>query len=388
MSNAALVRPARRTRAVTAAGSIAAIAVSLAACGSSDDSSAAEGSAGSSSTASSALAQYTQPLDSYPVPTESIGDVSSLAGRTIYYIPITQQSPQFAVTQKGVEAAASAVGMTVQTCDGKGTPTDISACLSQATDAKVGAIVTDAIAYGLASNALDAAQAAGIPVIISNQVVDDAHPVSSTLDYVAAGGSAMEEALATWVTADSGGDAHVLFNLSTDGPSPAVFQAAGQKIYDDSCSGCDVTINKVSTSSFSQIPSSTSAALLQHPDVNYVESQFEQYAQAVQSGIQQTSRSDIKLVVGAAELGGIKQVQSGAFAAAAAQAAAFQGWVDVDAAMRLMLGSEVPEYTIPVRLFTEDTMDDVSLTDEAQQSGEWFGPTTFTDDFEKLWGVA
>ena len=386
MSNAALARRARRARTVAAAGSIAALALSLAACGGSDDNSASGSSAGSSSSASSALDKYTQPLDKYPVPTESISNVSSLSGKTIFYVPITQQSVQFSVTQKGLEAAAAAVGIKVQTCDGKGTPTDISACIGQATDAKAGAIVTDAIAYGLAANALDGAQAAGVPVIISNQVVDTAHPASKTLDYVAAGGSAMEEALATWAVQDSGGKAQVLFNLSTDGPSPAVFQAAGQKVY-DSCSGCKVTINKVSTSSFSQIPSSTSAALLQNPNITYVDAQFEQYAQAVQAGVQQTSRSDVKLIAGAGELGGIKQVQSGSLAAVAAQAAAFQGWVDMDAALRLMLGVDVPEYTIPVRLFTKDTMSDVKLTDAAQQSGEWFGPTTFTDDFTKLWGV-
>jgi len=391
MSNEAPLRRIRRAHTWAAVGSVAVVAATLTACGSSDDAGDASGSSssagGSDSALAADLAAFTKPLDAYPVPTDPISDVGSLKGKTVYYIPITQQSVQFNVTQKGLEAAGDAVGITVQTCDGKGTPTDIGACIGQATDAGAGAIITDAIAYGLAANGLDAAQAAGIPVIISNQVVDDAHPASATLDYVAAGGSQMEEALASWVIQDSGGKAQVLMDMSTDGPSPAVFAAAGQKVYDENCPDCDVTVNNVSTSSFSQIPSSTSAALLQNPDVDYVEAQFEQYAQAVQAGIQQTSRTDVKVIAGAAELGGIKQVESGSLAAAAAQAAAFQGWVDMDAAMRLMLGVDVPEYTIPVRLFTQDTMDDVQLTDEAQQSGEWFGPATYTDDFQKVWGI-
>lgn len=55
--------------------------------------------------------------------------------------------------------------------------------------------------------------------------------------------------------------------------------------------------------------------------------------------------------------------------------------------MRLMLGTDVPEYTIPVRLFTRDTIGSVELTSDAEQSGVWFGPVTFRDDFKKLWGV-
>jgi len=391
MSNEALVRRVRRTHTWAAVGTIAVVAATLSGCGGSDDDGAAADSSastgGGDSAQSADLAAYTKPLDAYPVPTDPIDGVAALAGKTIYYVPITLQSVQFNVTQKGLEAAAESVGITVQTCDGKGTPTDIGACIGQATDAKAGAIVTDAIAYGLAANALDAAQAAGIPVIISNQEVDEAHPASPTLDYVAAGGAAMEEALASWVIQDSGGKGQVLVDMSTDGPSPAVYQAAGQKVYDDSCPDCTVTINEVSTSSFAQIPSSTSAALLKDPDINYVEAQFAQYAQAAQAAVQQTSRTDVKLVAGAGELGAIKQVDSGALAAVSAQAAAFQGWIDMDAALRLMVGADVPEYTIPVRLFTKDTMDDVDLTDEAQQSGEWFGPATFTDDFEKIWGI-
>ena len=55
--------------------------------------------------------------------------------------------------------------------------------------------------------------------------------------------------------------------------------------------------------------------------------------------------------------------------------------------MRLMSGTPVPSYTIPVRLFTRDSVKSVQLTDAAQQSGEWFGPSTFTGDFLKLWGL-
>lgn len=317
MSKAPLTR-GRRVRVLAAAATAGILAVGLAACSSDSGSgsttsaaagggSAAASAGGSAAAGSSDLDALEQPLAAYPVPTESIGDVSSLKGKTVYYIPITQQSPQFAVTQQALTEALDTVGVSVQVCDGKGTPTDVSACITQATEAKAGTIVTDAVSYKIATNAIDAAQAANIPVIISNQIADDSHPASKTLAYIPGGGSAMQEALAQWVIADSGGSANVLINQSTDGPSPAAFVAAGKQVYEQECPGCTVTINEISSANFSLIPSSTSSALLQNPDINYVESQFEQYLQPTQSGVEQAGKTDaVKGLTGSAQLAGLQ----------------------------------------------------------------------------------
>ncbi|TIC79305.1 substrate-binding domain-containing protein [Nocardioides sp. GY 10127] len=383
-----LARPKKSglARAAVAAVALTTLSLSLVACGSdsgADDSS----SASDDSTMSAELEALTKPVDSYDLPSESL-DASSLAGETIYYIPITSQSPQFAVTQAALKNALDAVDISLQVCDGKATPTDVSACVTQATEAKAGAIITDAIPYALAANAFDDAQAAGIPIVNTNQLASDDYPASDTLAYIEASGSAMQEALAEWVIADSDGSGQVLINQGTDGPAPAVFVAAGQKVYDDSCDGCKVTVNEVSSANFSLITPSTSAALVKDPSITYVVSQFEQYLQPTEAGVQQTSRTDIKGLTGSVQLSGLKALASGDFLyAAAGQASAFSGWADADVAMRLMLGMDVPTYTIPVRLFTRDTIDDVTLTDAAEASGEWYGPTTFPEDFEKLWGV-
>ena len=387
----------RTRRSMAVVGAIALVATALAACSSDDDASSTPttgatsgATAGGDTELEARVAALTKPLDAYPVPTDPIDGVSALAGTTVYYIPITQQSPQFAVTQKALEDALKTVNIKVQVCDGKGTPTDVSACVTQATQAKAGTIVTDAIPYGLASNAFDAAQKAGIPVIISNQVPDAGWSATKTLIYIPAGGSEMQVALAEWISLDSEGKAHTLINQSMDGPSPAVFVEAGKQAFATSCPDCKVTINQISSANFSLIPSSTSSALLKDPSIDYVESQFEQYLQPTQTGVEQAGRSDaVKGVTGAAQLSGLQALANKDFLyAAAAQASAYQGWVDADAALRLMVGVETPQYTIPVRLFTRDSIGDVPLTEAAQASGEWFGPTTFTDDFKALWGVA
>lgn len=385
------MRPARSTRRArtwAAAAGIALLAGSLAACGGDSEDTTSAGDDVSASAAGDELATAMKALDAYPVPTEKLDRIGSVAGKTIFYVPLTKQAPQFTTTEKALAVAAKAAGLRLQVCDGKGTPTDIGGCIGQATDAKAAAIIADAIPYALAANGFDAAQKAGVPVVLSNQVPDPAHPASKTLAWVPVPGSEQQIRLFDWIASDSKGKANILVNQSSDGPSPTRYVADGKAALKKSCPGCKLTINKVTSSNFALVPSSTSAVLLKEPAINYVDAQFEQYLQPTQGGVQQTSRTDIKVVTGSASLGGLKALKSGSLTAVTAQAAAFQGWVNTDAALRLILGQPMPEYNIPTRLFTKDNIDDVELTEKAELSGEWFGPVTFTDDFKKLWGTA
>jgi ribose transport system substrate-binding protein len=379
-----------RITTLTAMGAVALAAVALVGCEADTEPTtpSSSASAGEETGLAAEVAALTKPLDAYPMPTEAIDGADELAGKTVYYIPITQQSPQFAVTGAAITEAFDALGMKVQICNGNATPTEASACITQATEAKAAAIVTDAIPYGLAANALDAAQAAGVPVIISNQIADDAHPNSETLHFIETPGAAQQVALAKWIALDSEGSGNVLINQSTDGKSQIAYVAAGVAELETSCPDCTVTINEVSSANFPLIPSSTSSALLKDPNISYVVSQFAQYLQPTQTGAQQAA-STAKGATGSSTIAALQQLADGNWLyAATAQAAAFQGWVDADAAARMILGLDVPEYTIPIRLFTRDTIADVDLSDEAEASGEWFGPTTFPKDFAKLWGVS
>lgn len=391
MNTTAHARPRVRTlRTIATTGMLVIAALSLAGCeagGSGADPTSA--SVDANPRLAAEVKQLEQPLDAYPVPTEPVPDMAAAKGRVFYYVPISSKSPQFAVTQKTLTAALKTVGASIQVCDGEGTPTAIGACITQGVQANAAAIITDAIPYAIGQNAFDAAQSAGVPVIISNQLVDDAHPASSTLAYIPTAGSAMQEALAKWVVLDSGASASVLINQSADGPAPAAFVAAGRAVYDEECPNCTVTINEVSSANQALVPSSTSSVLLAKPEIDYVESQFEQYLQATQQGVEQATSGDtVKGLTGAALLGGLQQLAAGKFLyAASGQAAAFQGWVDADAALRMMAGAKLPEYSIPSRLFTRDSIRGVTLTEAAELSGEWYGPTDFPQKFASLWGV-
>ncbi|WP_027479262.1 sugar ABC transporter substrate-binding protein [Gryllotalpicola ginsengisoli] len=383
-------KPSRRlVRAASLAAAVAAL-VSLSACSTGPASTPSGADSGSStSKLADTVAQLEKPRDAYPVPDTPIPAVSALKGKTVYFIPWTQQAPQFSVTGTALKQALATVGITVQTCDGGATPSQVAACVDHARLAKAGAIVTDSIPYVIAANAFDEAQKASIPILISDQITDSAHPASDTLAYIPTPGSKMMQAVADWIIVDSNGTANVLINASTDSPSTEAYVEAAKKEFSAQCPKCVVKLNSVSSANFSLIASSTSSALLKAPNTGYVISEFDQFLQPTVGGVQQTGRTaSIKGASTAAQIAGLQMLAAKNFLSVdAGQASAYQGWVDADAALRLMTKTKLPSYEIPIRLFTRDNVADVKTDAAAEASGEWFGPTSFRDDFAKLWNA-
>ena len=388
---------ARRATRVALVGATASAALLLAACSSGGGNAGSSSSASTGSSTTSAVAAKVAALQkigtSYPVPSGAVSNVSSLKGKTVFYVPLTQQAPQFAVTQAALKDALTKVGVKLQVCNGNATPTGVAACLTQATSAKAGAIITDAIPGVLAANAFAAAEKAGIPVLNTDGVTDSARPAAAKLGYIYAPASAQQVAVADWIIADSKGKATVVINESTDGPAPVAYVTAGQAEFKKECPDCKVTINKISSSNFGLIAPSTSSALLKTPNVGYVVSEFDQYLQPTQGGVQQAGKTaTVKGVSGAAQLSGLQMLANKNFLSAdVGQASAYQGWADADAVLRMMTGTSgasLPTYTIPIRLFTRDNISSIKLTAAAQASGEWFGPSTYTSSFLKLWGAS
>ncbi|WP_238428437.1 sugar ABC transporter substrate-binding protein [Frankia nepalensis] len=331
-----------------------------------------------------------EPASSLPVPTEKLDGVAALKGKTVYYVPITQQSSQFKIIGSALTEALNSVGVSVQVCNGGANPTTISACVNQAIGANAGAVVTDAIPYGMAANALDTAQAKNIPVLITNQIIDPAHPASKTLGYVEGGGTAQLTAVADWIIVDSGGEANIVINGSTDSPSSRAYVESFQEEISTHCEDCKVTVNEISSANFPLISPSTSSAILRTPGVNYVISEFDQYLQPTLAGVQQSGKiTSVKGGSGSAQLAGLQMLAAKNFLYVdAGQASTFQGWVDADAVLRLMLGTPLPEYEPVVRLFTRENVTGLNLTPEGEATGEWYGPTTFPAQFKALWGLS
>lgn len=381
--------PSHRSRALALTGALAVGILALSGCEASSSGSGGDASASASGSATGLAAEVAAAMEApgNTVPTEKVADGGALQGKTVYYVPITLQSAQFNVTATALTAALKTLGASIQICDGKGTPTDVGSCITQGVSAGAAAIVSDAVSYTLGENAFDAAQAAGIPVIISNQIPDSDHPASATLGYMATGGSSQQEITAEWVTEDSGGTAHVLANVTADGPSPKAFFAAGQQVYDQQCPECVIVTNEVSSANFSLVSPSTQSALLANSQTGYVQTQFAQFLQPTLGGIQGAGvQGKVKVIAGSVQLADLKAVADGSVTAATGQASAFTGWLLADMALRLVAGEQLPQYTIPVRLFTAQNIGDIELTDAAEASGEWYGDTTYPTEFAAIWG--
>jgi len=385
-------------------GTALAAAALLAACSSSSSSTtgttSGTSSASSSASATSpadagvALAQATvtklgATTSSYPVPTASVPGVSKLKGRTVFYIPLLQDVPTFAVAAQTMKAALARAGLKLQVCDGQAQPTAVASCVQQAVGAGAAGIVLDAIPYGMAYSALNAAVAKGVPVLVADQVPQPASTPNT--DHVSYLPGAQDQAsqIAWWIIADSNGKANAIIAEEIDNPSSIAQVTDSLAIYKKYCPACVITVKQISASTTALEAAAASSNLQTHPDATYYYTEFEDSLQPTIQGIQQDGKaSAISLAVAAGTVNGLGLLKSGSLLKAVVVVdEAYEGWALTDQILRMATGIAPVQETIPTRLFTEQNIGTIQITTADQASGVWFGNTSFEDDFAKLWGV-
>jgi ribose transport system substrate-binding protein len=87
------------------------------------------------------------------------------AGKTIYYVAQTMTNGGVAGAEAGLEEAAKAIGWSVKVLDGQGTQQGMAQAMQQAVTLKADGIVVGGFDPATTSDAIKAANAAGIPVI-------------------------------------------------------------------------------------------------------------------------------------------------------------------------------------------------------------------------------
>jgi ribose transport system substrate-binding protein len=386
-----------KSRWLASAGAIAAAAL-LAAC-SSGSSSSSPASAGSSSPSGSASAGVTKAeamvsqleatTSTYPVPTASISGVSKLKGKTFYYIPLVQFIPGFVVTAATMKTALAAVGANLQVCNGQSQPSAISSCIGQATGAGAAGIILDSIPDGMAANAISAANAKGIPVIIADQIPPSGTTNSDLLAYVP-GVVNQPTQIAWWTIANSGGKANLIIAEEADSPSSISYVQTSLAVYKQYCPGCTVTVKQITaTMSSSEVASATSANILANPNADYYYTEFEDSLQPAIQGIQQSNKPGITLTVAGGSTDGLGLLAKGSSPVKAVVVVdqAYAGYALTDEILRMATKSAPVTETFPSRLFTAQNIGTISVTAADQSSGAWFGDSSFQSDFETLWGV-
>jgi ribose transport system substrate-binding protein len=372
--------------------------VALAACGSSGSSTgtSSPGTSSAGSTASAGVAKADQMVthlesvtSQYPVPTASVSGVPGFKGRTVYYIPLDAHIPGFVVTAQTMKVALAKVGLTFQECDGQGTPSTIASCVSHAAGAGAAGIILDAIPYGMAQNALDGAKSKGVPIVIADQ-----YPVSGTVnsDQVAYVPGVVDQPsqIAWWLIASSKGKANAILAEETDSPSSIAYVQNSLPIYKQYCPGCSIAVKQITaTQTNQQLQAAVSSNIQSTPGVGYYYTEFEDSLQPTLAGIQQSGKaSSIGLAVAGGSVDGLGLLKGGqTVKAVVAVDQSYAGWALTDEILRMMTKSGTVIETFPSRLFTSQNISSIEVTPAAQASGAWFGDSSYTSEFAKLWGA-
>jgi ribose transport system substrate-binding protein len=353
----------------------------------SSSASATSGTAAGVAKAAQMVTQLEATTTSYPVPAASIKGVSALKGKTVYYIPLVQFIPGFVVTAATMKVALAKVGVNLQVCNGNGVPSAVASCVQQATGAGAAGIITDAIPYGMAENALNAAKAKGIPIIITDQIPPSGTANTDAVTYVP-GVVDQPSQIAWWMIAASQGKANAILAQESDSPSSIAYVQDSLSIYKQYCPGCTVKVDSITATTNSQLASDTSSNLLSTPSATYYYTEFEDSLDPTVQGIQQANKTDVALSVAGGTIDGLGRLKSGSMVKAVVTVdQAYAGWALTDEILRMATKTAPATETFPSRLFTSANIGSVQVTAAAQASGAWFGDDSYQASFEKLWGV-
>ena len=385
-----------------APGATLTAAALLAACSSSSSSStSASSSTGASSSPSATsstsaglaaaqkmVAQLEGTTSAYPVPTADVSGVSKFAGKTVFYIPLDAHIPGFVVTAATMKTALAKAGLKFQECDGQGNPSAIASCVSQAQGVNAAGIVLDAIPYGMAQNALDAAKGKGIPIVIADQYSQGAQSTNQVA-YVQ-GVVDQPSQIAYWLIASSGGKASAIIGEEEDSPSSIAYVQNALPIFKQDCPDCHIVVKPITASmSDQQITAAVTSNVQTDPTAQYYYTEFEDSLQDTVSGIQAAGKaSSVGIAVAGGSVNGLGLLKSGQLVkAVVAVDQPYAGWALTDEVLRMMTKSGPVSETFPSRLFDAANIGSIQVTSAAQDSGAWFGDDSYQASFEKLWGV-
>ena len=335
------------------------------------------------------VTQLSAVTSKYPVPTAPVSGVPALKGKTVYYVPLVAAIPGFAATAVSLKGSLAKAGLKLQVCDGQGNPSAIAACVGQATGAGAAGIILDAAPYGMAENALNSAKAKGIPIIIADQYPPTPSTVNTDAVTYVPGVVDQPSQIAWWTIADSKGAANAIIAQEADSPSSKQYVTNSLSIYSQYCPSCKITLKTITASTNALLASATSANILANPSATYYYTEFEDSLQPTIQGIQQSARTGISLSVAGGSTDGLGLLKSGSSVVKAVVTVdeAYAAWALTDEILRMATKSPPVTETYVSRLFTSQNIGTIQVTPAAENSGAWFGDTSYQSEFAQLWGV-
>jgi ribose transport system substrate-binding protein len=314
-----------------------------------------------------------------PIEGEVPADVSVywLEGNIQSILPITS----------GFEAATDALGWDLTTLSyDVADPQSPGAAMQQAVDGGADYIAVSGQTIDILGPALEAAKAAGIPVIdmySTDEVGGEENGIYANIgspEY----SRASYPLLVDLVISDSGGDANVLV---VNVPDFAILQVASEAItgqFSSQCPDCTVESLDLSIADLTGggVASAIVSALQSNPDVEYVFVTIGDLATGLPEALASADLSDVKLVGHVPNPEQLQSLADGTSFAWIPLPRPESGWAAVDAMVRLAAGQEIDQPShevLPIEIWTTENV--------PTPIEEFEGPEGYQDQFIALWGV-
>lgn len=378
----------RRGRPLLAVLIAVGMALTAAACGSSDDSgsSGSSGSSGGGADSSvdlAALKAVVEKAEQEPstIGSAPFGNFTPKAGGSLYLISCDLSIVGCSRVNDGMKAASAALDYKYDVCNAGSTQTQLATCFTNAVNAKPSVVINDAASQeqaGAGYAALKKANIKHVGVFTANpQSASDAEVGFDTC-------TVQGKTLAAAVIVGAEGKPDTLFftenSIGCDVRRTEAFKAE----YAKSCPGCPIKYVNFNLATMQQsLPPQVQAALVQNPNANWVVGVFDQPASIAVTQIQQAGRADTVKVAGMdgvpANLQLIRKNQVQVYDIAVSQQE--DAWAAADAAARLYSGTKVP-FSVPVNVFLISPNNIASIPSD----NVWPGSKNYEDQFKQLWG--
>ena len=315
---------------------------------------------------------------------------SSLKGKTVALIGINLTTPALTFAIQGAEKAAKAVGINTTVFDGKNEPSLWTEGIQQAISAHDGAIALFGVPVGAVGSQLQAAKAAGIPVVNveNNEPSTSAPGQGAGSDIYASASEDMN--LEGRLAADAAivqtkGHAKAII-MNTPGLTPGPPIVSGFKSVLRSCSGCSVvtqTTIQIQTWATGLGPQTTST-LRANPSANVILPIFDTMALFIVPAVQAANDSGkvtVQSTSGFPAATAMMLKYPKVLTGLAGQSDYWSGWLAMNQAMRGMLKLKPGNPVVPTRYVTPAVAKKHG-TSEAALYGN-----SYEKGFKKLWGV-
>lgn len=349
--------------------------------GSSDSKANASASGGSSACATEAaklIAQRSGPVQQ-PLPTEKVSTAKS-KGKTFWIIANNQAAPVQQKNIEGFQAAAKALGIKVQTFDGKSSPDRFSQAVSTAVGQKAGGIVLLSINPSVVAAPLASAEAAGIPIIDGYNGDPNAATEKTFLGHVTTDGKKLGVTQADYVLAQTKCKTHSVIVVVEGAPSQKLFADAAVAEYARLCSSCKLDVLSVPIADFAtKLTGLTQSTLQRSPDINFVIAATDSMMSYVGLAVTQLGKSVPILGTNGDTLADARKggPQKADLVYPPQQ---FVGWLYMDALLRAADG-KTSNYSVESRSVDKDNWGSDSTSIESF----WPSVDGYQDKFKALW---